>query len=498
MSFDRRHAVFAGAMCLLTAWWAATSRKPAPESARRKFSDSRGGQGTGPDRPNVPAEEHPAELEPPAPVLMQSAERRFSSPSSNGGAAGGIAGAEDAQAPAPGAAERQAGVNVNLPGGYGAPTASVGTAAFGGGESGSRPLAGARRAAAPSADGKDGGSPPEARAPDEKKLTGAAANLVTAARGLKERGDIAAMRNGAGLEAGIMRGLALDKKVDAGIRNAIADLQSSGRPVTPEAVAKAAEGVLKENGLEPEDVDVQTAVARASGPPPPGVPPAAYAEAAKDMASTPPLEPAVLAEIRELGGKPPPPRAPAPRGALDAFRKNHDVFEKAQKDFGVKPEHILGILGVETTWGRNTGKFPIVRTLEEISTRTDSKGRRTRAAIQAENDLKALARLSAEGNLGGLKPSELRSSYAGAMGVPQFLPTSWEAYSRAPGGGKRDPFNFGTAAYSVGNYLKVHGYNKDVPRSIWGYNHSQEYVDKVLGLSADVKASLNAAAPPVK
>jgi membrane-bound lytic murein transglycosylase B len=164
----------------------------------------------------------------------------------------------------------------------------------------------------------------------------------------------------------------------------------------------------------------------------------------------------------------------------------------------VKPEHILGILGVETTWGRNTGKFPIVRTLEEISTRTDSKGRRTRAAIQAENDLKALARLSAEGNLGGLKPSELRSSYAGAMGVPQFLPTSWEAYSRAPDGGKRDPFNFGTAAYSVGNYLKVHGYNKDVPRSIWGYNHSQEYVDKVLDLSADVKASLNAAAPPVK
>lgn len=76
------------------------------------------------------------------------------------------------------------------------------------------------------------------------------------------------------------------------------------------------------------------------------------------------------------------------------------------------------------------------------------------------------------------------------MGIPQFLPTSWEAYSRAPGGGKRDPFNFGTAAYSVGNYLRVHGYSKDVPRSIWGYNHSQEYVDKVLGLSADVKAAL--------
>ena len=84
------------------------------------------------------------------------------------------------------------------------------------------------------------------------------------------------------------------------------------------------------------------------------------------------------------------------------------------------------------------------------------------------------------------------------MGIPQFLPTSWEAYSRAPDGGKRDPFNFGDAAYSVGNYLRVHGYSKNVPRSIWGYNHSQEYVDKVLGLSADVKESLNANGAPKK
>lgn len=462
------------------------------------FPDSHGEPVTLPDRSSGSTAERTAELEAPTPVLMQSAERRFSSPSSNGGAAGGIAGAEAEQAPAAGAAARQTGGNVNLPGGYGAPTASVGTFSPSGGGDSTRPTPGASRATASGAGGKDGGSPPAAHAPDEKKLTGAAANLVTAARGLKERGDAAAMRANSGLEAGIMRGLALDNKVDAGIRNAIGDLQSSGKPVTPEAIARAAEGVLKENGIDPEDVDVQTAVARASGPPPANVSPAAYAEAAKDMASTPPLLPAELVEIRELEGKPPPPRAPVPRGALDAFRQNHEVFDKAKRDFGVKPEHILGILGVETTWGRNTGKFPIVRTLEEISTRTDSKGRQTRAAIQAENDLKALARLSAEGNLGGLKPSEIRSSYAGAMGIPQFLPTSWEAYSRAPDGGKRDPFNFGTAAYSVGNYLKVHGYNKDVPHSIWGYNHSQEYVDKVLGLSADVKASLNATAPPAK
>lgn len=440
-----------------------------------------------------PAAAPSSELAPPEPVLERSAQRRFSSPASQG-AAGGLAGAAEDEA-SPQAQERRAGGGyggVSMPGGYGAPSASVGTfasAPAGGGAPG-RASAGQERAASGPKTGERRGNDAGEAPPIDKQLTGAAAGLVGAARELKTRGDAAAMRAASTSQAGIMRQLEVDRKVDAGIRKGISDIQSLGRPVTPEAVAKITEGVMIENGLDPANEDLGIAAARAMGPPPPDIPPAAYAAAVQAIVNAPPLDPAVRAELERLADKPPPPRSPPPRGALDAFRKHGDVFVKALDDFGVKPEHILGILGVETRWGANTGKYPLPATLLAISQRTDKQGRPTKAAVQAGKDLAALARLSASDNLGGLTPNQVHGSYAGAMGIPQFLPSSWEAYARAPGGGKRDPFNFGTAAYSVGNYLKMHGYSRDVPRSIWGYNHSQEYVDKVLNLSEDVKAAL--------
>ncbi|MBI2386811.1 MAG: lytic murein transglycosylase [Elusimicrobia bacterium] len=500
-----RLAFAAGAAAVAFLWWAATSRKPAPDArtllVERTETAPRAPR-VEPEPPAPAPETPPAELTPPEPVLTQSAQRRFSSPASQA-AAGGIAGAEAAEGP-PAAG---LGGGVNLPGGYDAPTASVGRFAPPPGPRetaaapGVSPAPGAgpdaspetreaadRRAAAEEDDG-----PSAAQAPGDRKVTGAAAGLVTAARDLKSRGDAAAMRENASLEKGLMRQIEADGKMDAGIRKAISDIQSSGRPVTMEEVTEAAEEVLQANGLTHDDVDLPTAIARASAPPPPEVPRAAYLDAVRAIVSVPALDPEQKVEIQRLADKPPPPRAPAPRGALDAYRRHKDVLDKAHKDFGVKPEHILGILGVETGWGRNTGKYPLPATLKAISERTGPDGRPTKQARQAGRDLAALARLSAQGNLGGLSPGQVRGSYAGAMGIPQFLPTSWEALSRSPDGGKRDPFEFGDAAYSVGNYLRAHGYSKNVAGSIWGYNHSQEYVDKVLGLSASVKASLPSA-----
>jgi hypothetical protein len=253
--------------------------------------------------------------------------------------------------------------------------------------------------------------------------------------------------------------------------------------------------VLKDNGLKPEDVDLNASIARASAPPSPPLQPADYANAAKAISNLPPLDPIVRDEIIKLNANPPPPRIPAPRGAVDAYTKNEAVLKQTERDFGVKPEHVLGILGVETTYGHNTGKYPVPQTLAQIALDRGPDGNPSRKAQQAMRDQAALVRLSKNGELGGYDLTNIKGSYAGAIGVPQFLPTSWEAYARAPSGGPRDPFNFGTASYSVGNYLRLHGYNSNVAGSIYGYNHSQEYVNKVLGVSADVKASLNALPP---
>lgn len=496
MKFDRRWAAGAGVAALLLWWLAAASRRP--PRIERAFIVPRGAAGAVPDQPGVAptVASEASGLEAPAPVLRRSAERRFSNPESSGGADGGLPGETRAAS----AARLEIG-GASMPGGYGAPTAGGGSSY--GGAVGGGPPGSATTPAGKASDGERtaksdvpaaGGKPRDSGAPEDKSLTGTAGNLAEAARSLKNRGDIAALRAGAGFEAGLLRGLEQDAKVDAGIRKGIADLQSSGQQATPEAVAKIAEGVLKDNGLTPADVNMDVTIARASAPPGTPATPAALSEAVKNMSSTPPLEPWMQEELNRLADKPPPPRSPPPKGAIDAFVKYKSTFEAAHREFGVRPEDDDSILGIETTWGRNQGTYPIVRTLELISQRTDSQGRRTRAAIQAENDLKALARLAAQDKLGGMRPSEIKASYAGAMSPAQCLPSSCEAYSRSPDGSKPDPFDFKHAIFFVASYLKAHNYAKSVPGSILGYNHSQEYVNKVMKLSADIKPGIEAAA----
>ncbi|MDD5657665.1 MAG: lytic murein transglycosylase [Elusimicrobia bacterium] len=336
----------------------------------------------------------------------------------------------------------------------------------------------------------------EAPSPDRSIAAGAAALSADgpppAAMGsvLNEAKAFKAGEGGekATLEAALMNGLAADRKVDAGLRAAIADMRNSGKPVTPEALQTAAAGVLAANNLTAEDVDVDLALGRASLPEPAPADPAAYSGAVKKIVSQYPD-----AKTREkiLREKPPPePTAPPPKGAIEAYQKYRDVFERARKEYGVEPQHILAILGVETRWGRVTGDHPLVPTLWARS-QGDGKGGVSKSLRrQAGQDLKALTRMTANDELGGRDPEKIKGSYAGAMGVPQFLPSSWESYSRDADGGGRDPFSFPDAVLSVANYLKGQGYSHDVAKSIYGYNHSQAYVNKVLKSSNEIRAGL--------
>ncbi|MCX5795751.1 MAG: lytic murein transglycosylase [Elusimicrobia bacterium] len=325
----------------------------------------------------------------------------------------------------------------------------------------------------------------------DERLSAKVAGVLAAARDLKIVGDSGqVMQDEPHLAAAILQQIDADRKVDEGVRGALAQLQASGRPVTPLERQRAAAAVLEASGRSAQDEDADLALARADIPPAAAVAPAAYAAAAQQVVANPP-DPATRAEILKHVDEPrPAPRAPPPRGALDAYQKNRTVFDRALKEYGVQPQHILGILGVETSFGHNTGGHPLRDTLLTLSGQLGSNGRPTSRALQAQRDLAALTRLTAQGDLGDLKPTQVRGSWAGAMGVPQFLPTSWEAYARDADGGGRDPFSFPDSVLSVANYLNRHGYAGDVSRSIYGYNHSQQYVDKVLGLSAQIKAGL--------
>jgi membrane-bound lytic murein transglycosylase B len=95
-------------------------------------------------------------------------------------------------------------------------------------------------------------------------------------------------------------------------------------------------------------------------------------------------------------------------------------LRRAQAEFGVSPEVILGILGVETAFGQNTGSFRVVDALTTIA----FDGPRRQEFFRDE--LKELLLLARDLNI---DPLTIKGSYAGAMGLPQFMPSSIRKYA---------------------------------------------------------------------
>ena len=93
---------------------------------------------------------------------------------------------------------------------------------------------------------------------------------------------------------------------------------------------------------------------------------------------------------------------------------------RAEAEFGVPAEVILGILGVETAFGQNTGSFRVVDALATIA----FDGQRRQEYFRDE--LKELLLLAREI---GIDPLAVKGSYAGAMGLPQFMPSSYRRHA---------------------------------------------------------------------
>jgi membrane-bound lytic murein transglycosylase B len=93
---------------------------------------------------------------------------------------------------------------------------------------------------------------------------------------------------------------------------------------------------------------------------------------------------------------------------------------RAEAEFGVPAEVILGVLGVETSFGRNTGSFRAIDALATIA----FDGARRQEYFRGE--LKELLLLARET---GIDPLVIKGSYAGAVGLPQFMPSSYRRYA---------------------------------------------------------------------
>lgn len=133
------------------------------------------------------------------------------------------------------------------------------------------------------------------------------------------------------------------------------------------------------------------------------------------------------------------------------MRKYHRELKQAQERYGVPPHIITAIIGVETQYGKNTGSYPVMEAL-----RTLAFGYPKRSKFFS-SELEQYLLMAREEKLQPLVP---KGSYAGAMGMPQFMPSSFRKYAvDFDGDGKRDLWNSPADVIgSVGNYFQRHGW----------------------------------------
>lgn len=131
------------------------------------------------------------------------------------------------------------------------------------------------------------------------------------------------------------------------------------------------------------------------------------------------------------------------------WRANKEMLERIALETGVPIEMLVGIIGVETYFGRITGKDRVIDALATLAFQYPPR------AAFFRKELKQFLILAREEELDPLTPM---GSYAGAMGRPQFMPSSFRAYAvDSTGDGKRDIWNnWADVAGSIANYFLAH------------------------------------------
>ena len=170
------------------------------------------------------------------------------------------------------------------------------------------------------------------------------------------------------------------------------------------------------------------------------------------------------------------------------YSENKDLILKVSKKYDVDPFIILSIAGIESNYGKHYKGFTVFNSLY---TQIHDMPKRAKWAS------KELASYLEYCYKDGVDPQSIEGSYAGAFGFGQFIPSSFNRFSvDFDGDGVRRPHDWPDVLGSIANYLIKNGYNPgsknykkggDIWKSVWAYNHSDNYVMAVLGLTEKIR-----------
>jgi membrane-bound lytic murein transglycosylase B len=177
------------------------------------------------------------------------------------------------------------------------------------------------------------------------------------------------------------------------------------------------------------------------------------------------------------------------RAGVAFWRENEAWLRQAEQQFGVPAEIIVGIVGVESIYGRHTGSFRVLDALSTLALDFPRTANRDRSALFRDELGEFLALVHRE----RLDPLAPLGSFAGAMGMPQFMPSSRALYAIDFDGDGRIDLTASPADVigSVANYLAVFGWQTGMPTH-YGVAVPVDSSDRAVLLGPDILPTFTA------